>query len=64
MKQYTTEQINQAVDGTLDGSPAIMITGVEQISEATTNQLTFIGEKKYKNYGTNLVLQLQSSITY
>jgi UDP-3-O-[3-hydroxymyristoyl] glucosamine N-acyltransferase len=24
-----------------------MITGVEQISEATTNQLTFIGEKKY-----------------
>ena len=64
MKQYTTEQINQAVDGTLDGSPAIMITGVEQISEATTNQLTFIREKKYKNYGTNLVLQLQSSITY
>ena len=47
MKQYTTEQINQAVDGTLDGSPAIMITGVEQISEATTNQLTFIREKKY-----------------
>ena len=47
MKQYTTEEINQAVNGTLDGSPTIMITGVEQISEATTNQLTFIGEKKY-----------------
>jgi UDP-3-O-[3-hydroxymyristoyl] glucosamine N-acyltransferase len=47
MKQYTTEQINQAVNGRLDGSPTIMITGVEQISEATTNQLTFIGEKKY-----------------
>ena len=47
MKQYTTEQINQAVNGTLDGSPTIMITGVEQISEATTNQLTFIREKKY-----------------
>lgn len=47
MKQYTTEQINQAVNGTLDGSPTIMITGVEQISEATTNQLTFIGENKY-----------------
>ena len=47
MKQYTTEQINRAVNGTLDGSPTIMITGVEQISEATTNQLTFIGEKKY-----------------
>jgi UDP-3-O-[3-hydroxymyristoyl] glucosamine N-acyltransferase len=47
MKQYTTEQINKALNGTLDGSPTIMITGVEQISEATTNQLTFIGEKKY-----------------
>lgn len=47
LKQYTTEQINQAVNGTLDGSPTIMITSVEQISEAKVNQLTFIGEKKY-----------------
>ncbi|PLX52792.1 MAG: UDP-3-O-(3-hydroxymyristoyl)glucosamine N-acyltransferase, partial [Desulfobacteraceae bacterium] len=47
MKQYTTEHINQALHGTLIGSPTIMITGVEQISEATINQLTFIGEKKY-----------------
>ncbi|MGA8179358.1 MAG: UDP-3-O-(3-hydroxymyristoyl)glucosamine N-acyltransferase [Desulfobacterales bacterium] len=47
MKQYTTEQIHQTVNGILDGSPAIIITGIEQISEATTNQLTFIGEKKY-----------------
>ena len=47
MKQYTTEQINQVVNGSLSGSPTIMITGVEQISEATTNQLSFIGEKKY-----------------
>jgi UDP-3-O-[3-hydroxymyristoyl] glucosamine N-acyltransferase len=47
MKQITTEQINQAINGILNGSPTIMITGVEQISEATTNQLTFIGEKKY-----------------
>jgi UDP-3-O-[3-hydroxymyristoyl] glucosamine N-acyltransferase len=47
LKQYTTEQINQAVDGTLDGNPAIMITGVEQISKAMANELTFIGEKQY-----------------
>lgn len=47
LKQYTTEQLNQAVSGTLDGSPSITITGVEQISEAGANQLTFIGEKKY-----------------
>ena len=46
MKQYTTEHINQAVNGILSGSPTIMITGVEQISVATTNQLTFIGGKK------------------
>jgi hypothetical protein len=30
MKQYTTEQINQAANGTLDGSPTIMITGVDK----------------------------------
>ena len=47
LKKYTTEQINQAVKGTLDGSPTIMITSVEQIFEATENQLTLIGDKKY-----------------
>ena len=47
MKKFTIEEINQAVNGTLVGSPSILITGVEQISEATINQLTFIGETKY-----------------
>ena len=47
MKKFTTEQINQTVKGTLDGSPTILITSVEQIFEATENQLTLIGEKKY-----------------
>ncbi len=47
MKKYTTEQICHMVNGTLDGSPTIIITGVEQISQATPDQLTFIGEKKY-----------------
>jgi UDP-3-O-[3-hydroxymyristoyl] glucosamine N-acyltransferase len=47
MKKFTIEEINQAVDGTLVGNPAILITGTNQISEATKNQLTFIGEKKY-----------------
>jgi len=47
LKQYTTEQINQAVNGTLDGSRTIMITSVEQISDATVNQITFIEHKKY-----------------
>jgi len=47
MIKFTIEEINQAVNGTLDGNPTILISGVEQISEATKNQLTFIGENKY-----------------
>ena len=47
MKQYTTEQISREVNGKLEGSPSIIIKGVEQISSATTDQLTFIGKKKY-----------------
>jgi UDP-3-O-[3-hydroxymyristoyl] glucosamine N-acyltransferase len=47
LKKYTIEEINQTVNGTLVGSPTIQITGIEEISEATTNQLTFVGEKKY-----------------
>jgi len=47
MKKFTIEEINQAVNGILVGSPKIMITSVEQIFDATKNQLTFIGEKKY-----------------
>jgi UDP-3-O-[3-hydroxymyristoyl] glucosamine N-acyltransferase len=47
MKKFTIEEINKAVNGTLTGNPMILITGVEQISEATKDQLTFIGEEKY-----------------
>ncbi len=47
MKNFTIEAINQAIGGTLTGNPAILITGVEQVSEATESQLTFIGQKKY-----------------
>jgi len=47
MKKHTTEQISRVINGKLDGSPTLMITGVEQISQATTGQLTFIGEKKF-----------------
>ncbi len=47
MIKFTIEEINQAVNGILAGNPTILISGVEQISEATKNQLTFIGEKKY-----------------
>ena len=49
MKQFSMKEINQAVNGTLDGDPTISITGVEEITKARANQLTFIGEKKYAN---------------
>ncbi len=47
MKTFTIEAISQAIGGTLTGSPAILITGVENVSAAVANQLTFIGQKKY-----------------
>ncbi len=47
MKKFAIGEINQAVNGTIAGDPTIEITGLEEISNATTNQLTFIGEKKY-----------------
>lgn len=47
MKKLTIEAISQAVGGKLTGNPDVQITGVEAISEATENQLTFIGQKKY-----------------
>jgi UDP-3-O-[3-hydroxymyristoyl] glucosamine N-acyltransferase len=47
MKQWTAEQISRMVDGTLDGDAHIVIHGVEEISEAQSHHLTFIGEKKY-----------------
>jgi UDP-3-O-[3-hydroxymyristoyl] glucosamine N-acyltransferase len=47
MKRFSIQEINQAIGGTLTGNPAILITGVEQVQEATENQLTFIGQKKY-----------------
>jgi len=47
LKQYTIEEINQSVNGVLVGNPSILITGLEEISEAQANQLTFVGEKNY-----------------
>jgi UDP-3-O-[3-hydroxymyristoyl] glucosamine N-acyltransferase len=49
MKKISIHEINQAVGGTLVGSPTVEITGVEEIAKAKADQLTFIGEKKYAN---------------
>ena len=47
MKQFTIDEINQVLNGTVIGNLTALIIGVEQISKAMENQLTFIGEKKY-----------------
>ena len=49
MKSFSIEEISRAVEGNLAGDPAITITGVEEITRATSGQLTFIGDKKYAN---------------
>jgi len=47
MKCFTIEEINQKINGKFKGNPALLITGVDQVTDAKENQLTFIGEKKY-----------------
>jgi UDP-3-O-[3-hydroxymyristoyl] glucosamine N-acyltransferase len=47
MKQFTIDEINQVLNGNIIGNLTAVIIGVEQISEAIENQMTFIGEKKY-----------------
>ena len=47
MKQFTIDEINKVLNGTVTGNLTATIIGVEQISEAIENQMTFIGEKKY-----------------
>ena len=47
MKKFTIEEISQSVDGVLVGSPTIQITGLEEITAAQADQLTFVGDKKF-----------------
>jgi UDP-3-O-[3-hydroxymyristoyl] glucosamine N-acyltransferase len=50
MKEFTIAEICRTVDGELVGSPDILIRGVENISEAQADHLTFIGGKKYLKF--------------
>lgn len=47
MKQFTIQEICQAVAGSLIGSPTVVITGLEEITAAKAGQLTFIGKAKF-----------------
>jgi UDP-3-O-[3-hydroxymyristoyl] glucosamine N-acyltransferase len=47
MKSFTIEEINDILKGVLIGHTTQAITGPEQLETANTNQITFIGSKKY-----------------
>ena len=47
MKKFTIEEIGQEVGGVLVGSPTIQITGLDEITAAQADQLTFVGDKKF-----------------
>ena len=47
MKSYSIQEINDALKGVLVGNTTQAITGPEQLEQATENQITFIGNRKY-----------------
>ncbi|MFY7899786.1 MAG: UDP-3-O-(3-hydroxymyristoyl)glucosamine N-acyltransferase, partial [Chitinophagaceae bacterium] len=47
MKQYTINAICEHVNGTLIGNTTELIVGPEQLELANSNQISFIGSKKY-----------------
>ncbi len=47
MNQFSVEEIAEQVSGKLIGRKDTVITGLEQIEQAESGQLTFIGSRKY-----------------
>jgi UDP-3-O-[3-hydroxymyristoyl] glucosamine N-acyltransferase len=58
MKSYTVQEINEVPNGVLLGTSK-MITAPEQLGVASDSEITFIGNKKYENFGLHLKLALQ-----
>ncbi|MFA6914407.1 MAG: UDP-3-O-(3-hydroxymyristoyl)glucosamine N-acyltransferase [Endomicrobiia bacterium] len=48
--KLTLKQINDIVNGTIVGDENIVLTGVNSLEEATENELTFLGNKKYVHF--------------
>ncbi len=48
MKKYTVSEINSVLKGTIVGDETIEITAPEQLERAISNQISFIGHKKYE----------------
>jgi len=53
MKQFSIEEIAQHVSGNIIGDKELLITGLEQIEQAQTGQLTFIGNQQYLKHWKN-----------
>ncbi|MGO1585879.1 UDP-3-O-(3-hydroxymyristoyl)glucosamine N-acyltransferase [Mesonia sp.] len=53
MKSYSITEINTILKGELIGDTTQKIKGPEEIQKANSNQITFIGSKKYEKLWTN-----------
>ena len=50
MKQFTIEEINEVLKGTIVGSITTKITAPEQLEVANETEISFIGNKKYEKF--------------
>ena len=50
MKQFTIEEINDVLKGTIVGSITTKITAPEQLEVANETEISFIGNKKYEKF--------------
>ena len=50
MKSYTIQDINSILNGELVGNTTNIIDGVDQLTNAKQNQITFIGSVKFNRY--------------
>jgi UDP-3-O-[3-hydroxymyristoyl] glucosamine N-acyltransferase len=50
MKQFTIEEINEVLKGTIVGSTITKITAPEQLEVAKETEISFIGNKKYEKF--------------
>jgi UDP-3-O-[3-hydroxymyristoyl] glucosamine N-acyltransferase len=50
MKSYTIQEINDILKGEIIGNTSQSITAPEQL-EAAESEISFIGNKKYENFG-------------
>lgn len=50
MKQFTIEEINEILNGTIVGSITTKITAPEQLEVANETEISFIGNKKYEKF--------------